>query len=47
MMAMSSFRKQNGADPSFVSWLKLTRPLTSLNSLRVILDLSERMKDEG
>jgi len=39
MMALSSFRKQSGADPSFLAWLKRTRPLTSLNSLRAILDL--------
>jgi len=39
MMTLSSFRKQSGADSSFAAWLKRTRPLTSLNSLRAILDL--------
>ncbi len=42
MMALSSFRKQRGADPSFAAWLKQTRPLTSINSLRAILDLDHR-----
>ena len=42
MMALSSFRKQSGAIPNFASWLKQTRPLTSLNSLRAILDLDYR-----
>jgi hypothetical protein len=39
MMALSSFRKQHRAAPNFAVWLRLTRPLTSLNSLRAILDL--------
>ena len=42
MMALSSFRKQRGAAPNFAAWLKQTRPLTSLNSLRTILDLDYR-----
>jgi len=44
MMALSSFRKQRGAAPNFAVWLKQTRPLTSLNSLRTILDLDYRGK---
>ena len=42
MMALSSFRKLRESDPSFASWLKQTRPLTSLNSLRTILNLDYR-----
>jgi chloramphenicol 3-O-phosphotransferase len=42
MMALSSFRKQRATDPSLATWLKQTRPLTSLNSLRMILDLDYR-----
>ena len=47
MMALSSFRKQSGADPSFAAWLKRTRPLTSLNSLRAILDLDHVGRRSG
>ena len=42
MMALSSFRQQRGADPSFTAWLKRTRPLTTLTSMRTILDLDHR-----
>jgi hypothetical protein len=41
MTAMSRFRQQYGTDPSFRSWLKLTHPLSSLASLRMILDLPD------
>jgi energy-coupling factor transporter ATP-binding protein EcfA2 len=39
MMALASFRKQSGSAPNFAAWIKQTHPLTSLNSLRAILDL--------
>ena len=39
MMALSSFRKQSESAPSFAAWLKRTRPLTSLKSMRGILNL--------
>jgi energy-coupling factor transporter ATP-binding protein EcfA2 len=42
MMALSSFRKQREAAKNFAAWLKQTRPLTSLHSLRTILDLDYR-----
>jgi hypothetical protein len=47
MMALSCFRKQCGADSSFAAWLKLTRPLTSLNSLRLILGLDHISRLSG
>ncbi len=41
MLALARFRSGdgNGADPGFAAWLKRTRPLTSLTSLRAILAL--------
>ena len=42
MMAMSSFQQQHEVDPSFTSWLKRSRPLTTLTSMRTILDLDTR-----
>ena len=42
MIALSGFRKQKGADSGFAAWLKQTRPLTSISSLRAILDLDYR-----
>ncbi len=41
MLAMARFRlgRGNGADSGFAAWLKRTRPLTSLASLRAILAL--------
>ena len=42
MMALARFRQERGADPSFTAWLKRTRPLTSLNSMRTILGLDQR-----
>ena len=42
MIAFSSFHKQHSADPGFPSWLERTRPLTSLKSLRAILNLDHR-----
>ena len=41
MMALSSFRKQSGSASSFAAWLKRTHPLTSLKSMRAILDLDQ------
>jgi energy-coupling factor transporter ATP-binding protein EcfA2 len=40
--ALASFRQEHGADPNFTAWLKRTRPLTSLNSMRTILGLDHR-----
>jgi energy-coupling factor transporter ATP-binding protein EcfA2 len=39
MMALRAFRQQHETDASFAAWLKRTRPLTTLTSLRAILDL--------
>jgi chloramphenicol 3-O-phosphotransferase len=39
MMALSSFRQQRGVDSNFTIWLERTRPLTTLASIRTILDL--------
>ena len=39
MMALSRFRREHASDPEFSAWLKRTRPLTSLASIRGILDL--------
>ena len=39
MLAFESFREKHGAAATFAPWQKQTRPLTSLNSLRAILDL--------
>ncbi|APW61536.1 ATP-binding protein [Paludisphaera borealis] len=46
MAAFASFRARREADPAFDSWRKRTRPLTSLESLRTILDL-DRPAPEG
>lgn len=42
MMALSSFRGKHGSDARFASWLKVTHPLTSLASLREILNLTRK-----
>jgi chloramphenicol 3-O-phosphotransferase len=42
MMALSSFRGKHGSDARFASWLKVTHPLTSLTSLREILNLTRK-----
>ncbi len=42
MMALSSFRQQRETAPNFTAWLKRTRPLTTLTSMRTILDLDHR-----
>ena len=39
VMALASFRQVRGSAPSFTTWLQRTRPLTTLASMRVILDL--------
>ncbi len=39
MTAFAAFRGQHEAQPAFEPWRKRTRPLTSLKSLRTILDL--------
>ncbi len=39
MIAFSAFRGKHGPDACFTSWLKMTHPLTSLTSLREILNL--------
>ena len=39
MLAFESFREKHGAAATFAPWLTQTRPLTSLDSLRAILDL--------
>jgi hypothetical protein len=44
MIALAQFRLGRGAnaDPGFAAWLKRTCPLTSLKSLRTILNLDRR-----
>ena len=44
LMALSSFRKKHGADPSFGAWLKRTHPLFSLEPVRAILGLDQGSK---
>jgi hypothetical protein len=39
MLAFESFREKHGAAATFTPWQTQTRPLTSLDSLRAILDL--------
>src|SRR5271165_3054653 len=39
MLAFESFREKHGAAATFAPWQTQTRPLTSLDSLRAILDL--------
>jgi len=39
MIAFSSFHRKHGSDARFASWLKTTHPLTSLRSLREILNI--------
>jgi hypothetical protein len=39
MMLLAQFRPGRGGDPGFATWLRQTRPLTSLTSLRAILGL--------
>ena len=40
MQAFARFKQKHGADPAFTTWQKQTRPLSSLESLRTILDLN-------
>jgi len=47
MMAFSNFRKERSTDPGYTSWLVRTRPLTTLKSLRVILNLDGRNGPNG
>jgi hypothetical protein len=42
MMALSSFRQRYGVDSNVTTWLERTRPLTTLASIRTILDLDHR-----
>ena len=42
MLALSSFERQYGADASFTSWLRRSRPLTTLTSVRKMLGLDCR-----
>ena len=42
MMALALFRPGRGGDPGFAAWLRQTRPLTSLTSIRSILGLDRR-----
>ncbi len=42
MLALESFREQHGAAATFAPWQTQTRPLTSLDSVRAILDLDRR-----
>ncbi len=39
MLAFEGFQQRHAADEAFASWQVQTRPLTSLDSLRAILDL--------
>jgi hypothetical protein len=39
MLASLSFRERHGTEPAFPVWLKRTRPVTSLKSVRLILNL--------
>jgi energy-coupling factor transporter ATP-binding protein EcfA2 len=39
IIALTSFRQQRLSDPSFTAWLKRTRPLSTLASIRTILEL--------
>jgi energy-coupling factor transporter ATP-binding protein EcfA2 len=43
LMALASFRHQHGSNQSFKGWLERTRPLTTLTSMRTILDLDRRI----
>ena len=47
MAAFARFRAGREADPAFDSWRKRTRPLTSLESLRTILDLDRPVIARG
>ena len=40
MQAFARFEQKRGADPAFTAWQKQTRPLSSLESIRTILDLN-------
>ena len=40
MQAFARFKQKRGADPAFTAWQKQTRPLSSLESIRTILDLN-------
>jgi Cdc6-like AAA superfamily ATPase len=48
MMALAVFRSGRGidADPAFAAWVKRSRPLTGLASVRAILDLDRRREPE-
>ena len=39
MLALPPFRDQHQGDPAFAAWLKQSKPLSRLKSLRKILDL--------
>jgi hypothetical protein len=41
MMALPPFREQHRNDPAFTTWLRQSRPLSLLKSLRTILDLDQ------
>jgi AAA ATPase domain len=47
MIAFSDFRGKHGTAARFTSWLKLTHPLTSLISLREILDLDHEQRPKA
>ena len=42
MLASLSFRQQHAAEPAFPLWLKRSRPITSLKSISLILNLGPR-----
>jgi hypothetical protein len=42
MLASLSFRQQHGTEPAFAVWLKRSRPITSLKSISLILNLGPR-----
>jgi hypothetical protein len=42
MLASLSFRQQHGTEPAFPVWLKRSRPITSLKSISLILNLGPR-----
>ena len=42
MLAFAAFQEKRGSDHGFLAWQSETRPLTSLKSVRTILDLEHR-----
>ncbi len=42
MLAFAAFQEKRGSDHSFLAWQSETRPLTSLKSVRTILDLEHQ-----